>query len=319
MNGSQLIHRSPVAYPADALVKGVEGTVVVQVKLDASGEVSDASVLSGPDALRRSALQSVLSWHFDKSEALTTRLVNIDFVKPPVPAAGEIAGVIAAIPSAAPPTPRVPSGGGGRSMQPLAPIVPNNTIGGIEFTGVSDAAKAQLLEHLQVHAGDTFSQETIPTTVQVVRQFDEHLMVNIGLSPTGARIVRITAPETPLPAPAMLATGNGLSPVRIGANVQQANLLSSVKPIYPPLAKQARVQGVVKFDATIAKDGTMEDLKVVSGPPLLIAAALQAVKQWVYKPTLLNGQPVEVATSIDISFTLSDTPPDPAAVVSPAQ
>ena len=66
-----------------------------------------------------------------------------------------------------------------------------------------------------------------------------------------------------------------------------------------------RVQGTVKFEAKISKEGTIEDLKVVSGPPLLIQAALDAVKQWLYKPTLLNGEPVEVLTTIDVNFTLS--------------
>ncbi len=61
----------------------------------------------------------------------------------------------------------------------------------------------------------------------------------------------------------------------------------------------------MKFEATIAKDGTIQDLKVVSGPPLLIPAAMEAVKQWRYKPTLLNDEPVEVLTTIDVNFTLS--------------
>ena len=69
------------------------------------------------------------------------------------------------------------------------------------------------------------------------------------------------------------------------------------RPIYPPLAKQARIQGVVRLNAIIGKDGTIQNLTVASGHPLLVPAALEAVKQWVYKPTLLNGEPVEVVTS----------------------
>jgi protein TonB len=75
--------------------------------------------------------------------------------------------------------------------------------------------------------------------------------------------------------------------------------------VYPPLAKQARISGTVKLAAVIAKDGTIQDLKVISGHPLLIPSALEAVKQWVYQPTLLNGEPVEVSTQIDVNFTLS--------------
>jgi protein TonB len=93
--------------------------------------------------------------------------------------------------------------------------------------------------------------------------------------------------------------------IRVGGNVQQAKLVRQPHPVYPPLAKQARIQGVVKLSAIIARDGTIQHLEVISGHPLLIPAALEAVKQWVYQPTLLNGEPVEVVTQIDVNFTLS--------------
>ena len=95
------------------------------------------------------------------------------------------------------------------------------------------------------------------------------------------------------------------APVRVGGNVIAANLIRQVKPVYPPLAKAARVQGTVKFQASIGKDGTIQNLQMLSGPPLLVQAAMQAVQQWVYKPTLLNGEAVEVITTIDVNFTLN--------------
>jgi protein TonB len=93
--------------------------------------------------------------------------------------------------------------------------------------------------------------------------------------------------------------------IRVGGQVQAANLIKQPKPIYPPLAKQARISGVVRFNALIGKDGTIQNLTLVSGHPLLVPAAQEAVKQWLYKPTLLNGEPVEVATVIDVNFTLN--------------
>ncbi len=81
--------------------------------------------------------------------------------------------------------------------------------------------------------------------------------------------------------------------------------VSAPKPAYPPLAKQARIQGVVRLNAIIGKDGTVQDLQAASGHPLLVPSALDAVRQWVYKPTLLNGNPVEVVTVVDVNFTLS--------------
>jgi protein TonB len=94
-------------------------------------------------------------------------------------------------------------------------------------------------------------------------------------------------------------------PIRVGGNVQAANLIKKVTPQYPPLAKQARIQGTVRFNAVIGKDGAIQNLTLVSGHPLLVPAATEAVKQWVYKPTLLNGDPVDVITQIDVNFTLS--------------
>jgi protein TonB len=93
--------------------------------------------------------------------------------------------------------------------------------------------------------------------------------------------------------------------IRVGGNVQQAKLVRQPRPVYPPLARQARIQGTVRLTAVIAKDGTIQELQVVNGHPLLVPSALEADKQWVYQPTLLNGEPVEVITQIDVNFTLS--------------
>lgn len=93
--------------------------------------------------------------------------------------------------------------------------------------------------------------------------------------------------------------------IRVGGNVQQARLIAKPNPVYPPLARQARIQGTVRLQAIIAKDGTIAQLEVVSGHPLLVQSALDAVRQWRYQPTLLNGEPVEVSTTIDVVFTLS--------------
>ncbi|HJY87376.1 MAG TPA: TonB family protein [Candidatus Acidoferrales bacterium] len=93
--------------------------------------------------------------------------------------------------------------------------------------------------------------------------------------------------------------------IRVGGQVQAAQLVNKVQPLYPALAKQARIQGTVRLQAVIAKDGSVVELQVISGHPLLVQAALDAVRQWRYRPTLLNGEPVEVVTTIDVVFTLS--------------
>jgi protein TonB len=93
--------------------------------------------------------------------------------------------------------------------------------------------------------------------------------------------------------------------ISVGGNVQAAHLVNRVQPIYPPLARQTRISGTVKLHAIIGKNGAVEQLQVVSGHPLLVQSALDAVKQWRYQPTLLNGEPVEVDTEIDVIFSLA--------------
>ncbi|MGB8323632.1 MAG: energy transducer TonB [Candidatus Acidiferrum sp.] len=93
--------------------------------------------------------------------------------------------------------------------------------------------------------------------------------------------------------------------VSVGGNVQAARLVNRVQPVYPPLARQTRISGTVKLHAIIGKSGAVEQLQVLSGHPLLVQSALDAVRQWRYQPTLLNGDPVEVDTEIDVIFSLA--------------
>ena len=93
--------------------------------------------------------------------------------------------------------------------------------------------------------------------------------------------------------------------ITVGGNVQAAHLVNRVQPVYPPLARQTRISGTVKLHAIIGKNGAVEQLQVVSGHPLLVQSALDAVRQWRYQPTLLNGEPVEVDTEIDVIFSLA--------------
>ena len=94
-------------------------------------------------------------------------------------------------------------------------------------------------------------------------------------------------------------------PLPMGGNVAAANLVHRVEPVYPPLAKTARIQGLVTFQATIGADGEIRNLQLQEGHPLLVSAARNAILQWRYRPTLLNGKPVEVLTTITVRFSFS--------------
>ena len=95
------------------------------------------------------------------------------------------------------------------------------------------------------------------------------------------------------------------SRIKQGGAVTQASLINKVNPSYPPLARQTRISGTVRLHAIISKNGTVQQLEVISGHPLLVQAALDAVRQWRYRPTTLNGEPVEVDTTIDVIFSLN--------------
>ncbi len=114
-------------------------------------------------------------------------------------------------------------------------------------------------------------------------------------------------PPPPPPPPPQKAVPKPAPPTRIrmGGDVEAARLIHEVQPVYPILARDGRIGGVVRLKAIIARDGTVQNLSLVSGQPLLVPSAMNAVKQWVYKPTYLNGVPVEVVTEVDVHFTLS--------------
>lgn len=106
-------------------------------------------------------------------------------------------------------------------------------------------------------------------------------------------------PEAPPPPPPPPQ-----APVRVGGNIKQPTKTKDVKPVYPPIAQSARVQGVVIIEATIGPDGRVKEAKVLRSIPLLDQAALDAVKQWQFTPTLLNGVPVPVIMTVTVNFTL---------------
>jgi TonB family protein len=188
-------------------------------------------------------------------------------------------------------------------------------VGRIYIGGLSDQSRTDLMSHLQIHVGDTLAADSLDRARAEVRAFDEHLNVGTATTPNGDVALMIQMPGSAgmdvaaASTPAMPPPADGTKRITIGGNVQQAKLVSQPKPVYPPLAKQARISGVVHLSALISKEGNVVNLAVISGHPLLIPSAIDAVKTWTYHTTLLNGEPVEVLTQIDVNYTLSDDPP----------
>jgi TonB family protein len=270
-----LLHRAPVQYPKEALAKRIEGTVVLEITLSETGTVSDARVLSGPDELRSAALQSVLQWHYANDARVPAKAqVTVDF--------------------------RLPESSPVAISRPI-PAMPPDDAATLEHLVllVPEAIKQKIEDRLTVHEGDRLTQAAVSDLSAAVLAVDEHLKVAIQ---TGrdkrASTVIITLdganPAQPMPGK-----------IQVGGEIQDVNLVKKVTPEYPPLAKQARIQGVVRFNVIIGKDGSVQNVQLINGHPLLVQPAKDALVQWVYKPTLLNGQPVEVSTQVELAFTLS--------------
>jgi protein TonB len=161
-------------------------------------------------------------------------------------------------------------------------------------------------------AGKLVQPKVIPKEVKIIKEEAEPDVASVGMAggvPGGVAggsmggvlggVIGGMGGAPPPPRP------HQTGPLRVGGNVQAARIINRVQPSYPPLARQTRISGTVRLHAIIGKDGTIQQLEVMSGHPLLQQAALDAVRQWRYQPTLLNGEPVEVDTTIDVIFSLN--------------
>jgi len=150
----------------------------------------------------------------------------------------------------------------------------------------------------------------VPRTIDITPDAPEPPSIAVA-GPTGppafAGLQRTTIPPVSPPAPMVKPSQPApTGPVRVGGGVQSAKLVFGPRPAYPHTALITRTQGTVRIQAIIGRDGSISNLQVLSGHPLLIEAARQAVQQWRYQPTLLNGEPVEVITEIDVNFTIGN-------------
>jgi len=125
-------------------------------------------------------------------------------------------------------------------------------------------------------------------------------MEGMGSGAAGGVIGSVFGNATPQPQVKMATPKK----IAISSGVATGLLIQEVRPVYPPIAKAARQSGTVVLQATISKTGTIQGLKVVSGNAMLQSAAISAVQQWRYRPYMLNGEPVEVDTTINVVFNL---------------
>lgn len=288
LGAARILHRTGIGFPEEARAKHILGTVLVGVTVNEKGEVTDAAAISGPQELRKPVVQSVLNWHFSpEANQGSTFQIAVHFD----------GGRTTAPPESDSPTLLTSSSDMPRTVELISlSLLPSGLREKVEQAGV-------------LHVGDVVTRENFKTIETSLRNIDDHLRINGAVHGDKVAVFVRLAPVQALRGtpPSGLATASLDAPksIRVGGNVQSANLLSQVKPKYPPEAKQQRIQGTVRFTATIGMDGAIKTLELVSGEPILADAAMEAVRQWVYKPTLLNGNPVEVITTIDVNFTLT--------------
>ena len=163
--------------------------------------------------------------------------------------------------------------------------------------------------HSEIFRGELLTPTHVPQQIAMITDEVPPPIASLGFGvPHGVpgagsnEVLRSILGNTPAPARPNVAPQRRF---RISGGVSQGLLVHEVKPRYPPLALSTRVQGAVVLQAVIARDGTISNLRLYSGHPLLARAALDAVSQWRYRPYLLNGEPVEVETQITVTFTLS--------------
>jgi periplasmic protein TonB len=174
------------------------------------------------------------------------------------------------------------------------------------------AIRQPVHHHLLFQAGKLYTPAVIPKHVKIIK--DEEVSQAMGGVPggviggvpggtlggvMGGVLSGRTTFAPPKPKPVVPS-----GPIRVGGNVRPPQLIRRVQPQYPPLAMEARVQGNVVIDSVIDKQGNVTQMRVVSGNPLLIQAAMSALREWKYQPTLLNGTPVSVEMLVTIHFNL---------------
>ncbi len=259
VTGAEVVLRKNPVYPSLAKQKRIEGTVEIEVTIAENGSAEDARVLSGPQELRRAALEAVLQWQFKQGNPRA--VVRIDF-----------------------------------SLTPDGAPAPKGKPAAINITDAAPAVVETLRARLAHLEGQPLNALEIS---EIVRSVAPSLGISFQTNPATNDVTLTVGNPS-----ASFAKGDGPR-IRVGGNVQSAKLVTKVTPLYPPLAKQTRIQGTVRFNSLIGADGHVRELLLETGHPLLVESAMTAVRQWIYQPTLLNGNAVEVVTSIDVNYTLT--------------
>jgi TonB family protein len=343
--GGHIVRRVAPIYPPLARQARIQGTVILRVIIDKEGNVSNLRLVSGHPMLVPAAIEAVKQWKYTPYElngeivAVETDVqVNFKMADDPPgrgvpyapnPAAplpsGALGGVIGGVLSSTP-TPLSEMWVAEATMRPLRvkkvdPIYPPLAV----------QAHLQGIVGLNVRISSSGDVETVtlisghpmlaPAAIEALKQWKYHPYVNDGKEIAVATIVqlnftlagdalgRVTEPpafDGPMPRSGASQWVSGVPQrIQVSSGVSSGLLVKKVQPQYPPDARDGHIQGTVVLHANINKEGNVANLELISGHPMLAPPAMDAVRQWKYKPYLLNGEAVEVDTQIQVSFMLA--------------
>ncbi len=309
---AKLVYRTPISYPAEALLRGVEGRIIVEATIGADGQLSDETVVRCPRELCQAAVDSLPNWQFDATQANTKRSLSIDFVNP-IYAQASFPAAPGINTNAAPRS--VPTfvartiwmdGAYVNTLQPTISSALGHALDGIRIAGLSEGAANQLRSRLPVKAGATWTAAAAAVVRQIVNDFDSNLEIELVNNFDPQRWSLWIGPAfnpaqqpliTPAPLPAdVYQAGNGVTPPAV---------IMKYDPVYTDGAKKAGLSGSVTVSMVVGADGLARNVQVIGSlDPGLDRAATDALARWRFRPGSKDGAPVSVQTQVIFSFRL---------------
>jgi len=323
------VKKVPPVYPPLARQARIQGTVVLNVIITKTGDIGAVRLVSGHPLLAPSAIEAVKQWKYqpylsngEPVEVTTNLQINFSLAgNPPSGVVGDTPGVPAdVIGKGAGGLPRISEAVmRGLRTQKIDPVYPS--------TALQAGIQGFVLLNVRIDKDGNVADVTLvgghPLLVQAaidaVKQWKYQPFLLNGAPADVETTVRlrfdlsgggnVIEPEVAMTelAPTIYADTSGPTVpkrVRISQGVAAALVADKVQPEYPPDAREQHIQGNVLLQVIIGKEGSVENIELISGHPLLAPAAIDAVKQWKYRPYLLNGEPVEVQTQVLVNFTL---------------
>ncbi|HYM74463.1 MAG TPA: energy transducer TonB [Candidatus Dormibacteraeota bacterium] len=341
--GNLLLKRVAPVYPPLARQARIQGTVMLRIVILKSGDVSNLQLVSGHPMLAPAAIEAVRQWKYrpylvngEPVEAETTVQVNFKLAGEPDPSAGDtpggmLGGLLGGVATSGQRVPVAESVMRSLRIQKVDPVYPP--------IAIQEGIQGEVLFDVRINTSGSVEgvmlisghPRLVPAAIEAVKHWKYGPYVMDGNAVAVATTVRlsfaisdgagvVTEPTPSGIAPTGIRQGTlsmqpaqgGDAPhsgvpqrVRVSQGIMQGMLERKVSPQYPQDARDQHIQGMVVLHVNIDKAGNVNNVDLISGHPMLAPAAIEAVRQWRYRPYLLNGEAIEVDTQVQVNFTLA--------------